>query len=101
MTKPAPDETALLVKILADTPRLEDAACIGHHALFDPAQEHEPASAANRRHRLATELCKQCPVLVECRHWASEQGTYAGVIAGHIPPPPRPRGRPTKNGRSS
>lgn len=101
MTKPPTDETALLIKILADTPRLEDAACIGQHHLFDPATEAEPTAVADRRHRLAADLCSNCPALAECRRWADDQKSYPGVLAGRVPTPPRPRGRPTTTKEAS
>ena len=95
MTKPAPDQIALLARILENTPRLPDAACIGQHHLFDPATDGEPTAEAHRRHRLASQLCEECPVLTECRQWADDQKAYPGVLAGRVPTPTRPQGRPT------
>lgn len=49
----------------------DHAACRGQHDLFDPSlfgrREH-PAEL--RRQREAVAICRQCPVIVECRRWA-------------------------------
>lgn len=86
----------LLTRILASTPRLEDAACIGRADLFDPQQDGEPAEAVTYRHRRAAALCFGCPALSECHRWAQSERNPSGVIAGLVPPP---RGRPRTSDR--
>lgn len=93
---PTDPVTDLLVKILASTPRLEDAACIGRTELFDPQQDGEEAQDVTYRHRRAAALCKDCPALAECHRWSQTERHQVGVIAGRIPPP---RGRPGRTNK--
>lgn len=94
---PTEDPTiALLAKILAATPRLEDAACIGRTELFDPQQDGEEAQDVTYRHRRAAALCNECPALTECHRWAQTERQSASVLAGRVPPP---RGRPGRTNK--
>lgn len=88
----------LLAAALAGTPALPGAACRDSAELFDPPAEHEPSTAAARRHEAAVRLCRwACPVLAECERWAdtlTKSQRPGGVIAGHRPrlgAPGRPR----------
>lgn len=82
----------LLKRVLAGVPMLPDAACRGQHELFDPPSRDESRFDAAERHEIATDICRQCPVLAECRAWASRTRPArrpGGVIAGSINPPSR------------
>jgi hypothetical protein len=83
------------------TPRLPDAACIGHHQLFDPQlgngdRAHRAAEHA-RMARAAT-LCATCPARPECPTVVTSTSTAITVAVGvqrvstrvrtSIPPPP-------------
>lgn len=92
-----PDLIGLLVKILADTPPMADAECIGHTDLFDPQSEHEAAEDVTYRHMQAATICASCPVLSECDRWAQTERPSDGVLAGRIPPPKQRRGRPARS----
>lgn len=41
-------------------------------------------SRTKRRAEAALELCRQCPVLEQCRAWADAEGTYVGVAGGRV-----------------
>ena len=49
----------------------DDAACRGRWALFDgiPPDEN-PRNRLHPRHQAALALCRECPVLADCRQWA-------------------------------
>lgn len=49
--------------ILAGTPRLPGAACIGHHRLYDVLPGRGPAGQAAERERRqsAVTVCRGCP----------------------------------------
>ncbi|MGD3151940.1 hypothetical protein [Tsukamurella tyrosinosolvens] len=95
----------LLGAMLADTPKLAGAACIGRAGLFDPQAPNEHRDDLAYRHRSAAEVCRtECPALAECSVWldsfegarAGRRGRPSGVLAGRIPQPGPTRGRPTK-----
>lgn len=97
-TQQPPDWVALVGKILTDTPKLDGAACVGHAALFDPAEPSEPAEQVERRHEAASRICRwSCPRQQECESWVrslSSRERPRGVVAGLIPgdaPPGRPK----------
>ncbi|WOC12616.1 transcriptional regulator [Gordonia sp. MP11Mi] len=87
----------LLSKVLADSPKLTGAACIGHHELFDAKSPDETPETVEDRHERAAALCWQCPALDDCTEWASSlsrSARPAGLVATRAPRPgPRP-GRP-------
>jgi hypothetical protein len=65
---------ALLAAVLADTPRLRDAACRGRWDVFDgDGEEHI---------HLAVALCGICPERSACRDWASGRRDVSGVLGG-------------------
>ena len=75
------DAVGLIACIIAETPRLEDAACVKRPRLFDGDSGADAAQAIS--------ICKQCPALLQCRRWVKSlprgQKPY-GVIAGrHYP----------------
>ncbi|GEE01121.1 hypothetical protein nbrc107696_15670 [Gordonia spumicola] len=86
-------------RVLAGTPNLSGAACIGRHGLFDEQahEDGETAETAARRHQEAAELCRRCPVLGACRTaWVDTPGVRhrpSGVIGGRTPATTT-RGRP-------
>lgn len=79
----------LLAEILAGTGGLEDAACRGHHELFDPRDHdrNETPEQAHVRHTAAAAICQACPVLDRCTIWAEGESTHAalGVLAAVVP----------------
>lgn len=89
-------------RVLADTPNLSGAACIGRHALFDEQahEDGETAEAAARRHQDAAALCRRCPVRAACRTaWVDTPGVRHrpnGVVGGHTSAQRRRGGRPVK-----
>lgn len=52
------------------------AACAGHPELTD--------ERTKLRARQALELCRQCPVVEQCRAWADTERTYVGVAGGRV-----------------
>ena len=59
----------------------DDAACLGMDTeLWFPAGGH-PAGTALRRVQLAVEICKSCPVRVECLTFATRTG-QRGIWGG-------------------
>lgn len=59
----------LLSAILADLPRLDGAACIGHHDLYDEQPEgrsHQRRDEQRARGELAAAGCAGCPVRARC-----------------------------------
>jgi hypothetical protein len=54
----------LLAEIVADTPRLPDAACAGHAPMFDADNGSTPRALA---------LCASCPALARCQEWVAGQ----------------------------
>ncbi|MDF3305608.1 WhiB family transcriptional regulator [Rhodococcus sp. T2V] len=65
--------------------RLIDAACVGHHLLFEERHDHEREPARDARHREAVAICRRCNVLDACRVVADELGDQAaGVWAGEV-----------------
>ncbi|ORM38173.1 hypothetical protein [Williamsia sp. 1135] len=100
MKEREPDLITLLGKILADTPRLENAVCLGRSDLFDPARDYEPMPAVSHRHQLAAALCAGCPALVQCGTWAATERPSASVIAGRVPTSQRRR-RPSVHKEAS
>lgn len=73
-----------LTAILAGTPRLDGAACIGHAELFDPPGDGETRTAADARHRAAARVCWTCPVIDTCRDWAVTEPSSQTVIAAQV-----------------
>ncbi|BAH52237.1 hypothetical protein [Rhodococcus opacus] len=59
------DWVSLLESILADTPSLPEAACIGRHDLFDEGQG-ESKDEARHRQAVAEKLCAGCPEAWRC-----------------------------------
>lgn len=83
----------LLAAILADQPRLTDAACRQYVELFNRAADGDREAAQE-----AVVVCQTCPVLTECREWAER--TYprrkpGGVLAATYSPPPTSRKKKT------
>ena len=69
---------------------LDDAACLGHWSYFDG--NHPGENARNRkgispRHQAALAICRECPVLIECRTWALtnyyDDSAVIGGMTGH------------------
>jgi WhiB family redox-sensing transcriptional regulator len=58
----------LLSGILAGTPRLPGAACIGRHELYDPIAGNGPQFQRAEQIRLAeaAQVCAGCPVIQRC-----------------------------------
>lgn len=54
----------------------EEAACVGHPELTD--------ERTKLRARKALAMCRQCPVIEQCRAWAEAEGTYVGVAGGRV-----------------
>lgn len=84
----------LLAAVLADTPRLPDAACKGHVATFDAAADGD-RDAAQR----AIEACRRCPVIDRCAQWIAEahpRRPPPGVWAAQYQPPTTSRRKATK-----
>ena len=75
-----------LAQVLAGLvdPRLEGAACAGHHDLFDARDDHEPREHHTQRVALARTICGTCPVLDACHHAAQslKRSQRTGVWAG-------------------
>lgn len=81
----------LLAAILAGQPRLTDAACRQHVALFDRAADGDQLAAQE-----ATEVCGTCPVAQSCADWltrAHPQRPPPGVWAARFTPPSTQRKR--------
>jgi hypothetical protein len=79
----------LLAEVLRDSPKLEDAACVGRWpGLFDPPGQGESLDHPDVAHRrgIAVSICRACPCLEMCREWAESQpqGRLSGVVAGEI-----------------
>jgi hypothetical protein len=55
----------LLAAILADAPRLEDAACIGKHRMYDPVlgNGHQYRDQERARLAKAAHVCAGCPAI--------------------------------------
>lgn len=86
----------LLIKVLRSTPKLDDAACIGRHELFDGRHATESHAHARERGERARALCDGCPARAACTTWAQTEPNPTGhTIAGHTPEPAIP-GRPRK-----
>lgn len=82
----------LLAAILADSPDLSGANCIGSPELFDPRDPRESADEVRYRHDAAEALCHQCPALERCRSWTSSRRDDGSVVAAQAPRlPGRPR----------
>jgi Transcription factor WhiB len=69
---------AAMMGVISGIPRLDGAACVGEHDLFD---NHEGPAADD-----AIAICHQCPARVECERWflslrPSERPP--GITAGH------------------
>ncbi|MCC8929750.1 WhiB family transcriptional regulator [Rhodococcus sp. I2R] len=97
--KPAPPPVfspleEVLTIVLARTPRLDDAACIGSSDLFDPPSDGEARETTEQRHRDAVRLCWECPAIGACRDWALDEPRSGAVLAGRMPDARRPPGRP-------
>ncbi|MEZ0363382.1 WhiB family transcriptional regulator [Mycobacterium sp. pUA109] len=68
----------LLAKILADTPKLDGAACVDNADVFD---------ADDGDWELAVAICRSCPALTDCGDWADglrASDRPAGVVAGQV-----------------
>lgn len=81
----------LTAAILRGTPALPGSLCRNRPELFDPQQHGELTDNAAYRHAQAVEICRQCPVLAECRAWVDRidpSRRPGGVIAARINPPP-------------
>ncbi len=84
----------LLASMLARSPRLPDAVCVGRCELFDDRRGDEDIADADLRHRQAVQLCHACPCLDGCRDWTARlrgRQRPGGVVAGQLPKPSRPR----------
>jgi WhiB family redox-sensing transcriptional regulator len=75
----------LLAAIVARLPRLDGAACIGKHDVFDLRDLTDPTHASVEAEALA--LCRACPALAGCAVWFSglrpsqkPHGVVAGVV---------------------
>ncbi len=85
-----PGWVSLLAEVLRDSPKLEDAACVGRWpALWDPPGRGESYDHPDvqYRHNLALEICESCPVIRECGSAVDTLPVSkrpAGVIAGRI-----------------
>jgi len=80
-----PERLAPARIMLADSPRLDGARCIGRPQLFDQHRHNDP----NRDRDQATALrtCASCPALTACRAWLDSLPAWQkppGVIAGQV-----------------
>ncbi|WP_424414240.1 WhiB family transcriptional regulator [Mycolicibacter algericus] len=83
----------LLAAILAGQPRLTDAACRQHVALFDRSADGDRDAA-----EAAVAICQSCPVVDQCAAWIAEahpRRPPPGVWAAHYQPPARSRKKET------
>lgn len=87
-----------LAAALHGIPDLDDAACVGMWAAFDPAEPDENTDDIEYRHNAALALCKACPALPDCSAWFDSlkpSQRPPGVVAGRVTAPRRP-GRPRR-----
>jgi hypothetical protein len=56
----------LLSVILAGTPQLNGAACVGRHQLYDEIPDRGQSDQRRQRYQAATGVCSRCPVRVLC-----------------------------------
>jgi WhiB family redox-sensing transcriptional regulator len=75
-----PEQLALVMVILADTPRLPGAACRGLAPAFDaPGRDGDPT--------LPLAVCRHCPAVTACKAWLDQLEPSArptGVVAGQV-----------------
>lgn len=86
---------ALLEKVLRQSAALPDALCRNRSDLFD-VEHHDPDEREYATGR-AAELCSRCPELAACSEWLDSlprSRRPGGVVAGQVPPAPKPAGRP-------
>ncbi|WP_164517849.1 WhiB family transcriptional regulator [Mycobacterium sp. P7213] len=77
----------LLAKVLAGVPKLPEAACRSHLALFDAAADGDRQAAEQ-----AVTVCEACPVLAACGEWiATARRPPPGVTAGKYTPTKEPK----------
>lgn len=82
--------------LVADIPSMPEAACVGSHDLFDPAEIDEDRDHVDQRHTAALQLCQACPALAACREWIAllpPRKRPGGVVAGAVM---RSTGRPVR-----
>ena len=63
------------------------AACRGpNHGIFFPPSQMERRSEKRMREKRAKEICASCPVLMDCRNYATtmrdQHGIWGGLTAG-------------------
>lgn len=68
--------------ITNDQPWMEDAACRGMDSSVFYYPDGERGHARKRRVKVAKAICRQCPVLEECRSFALNNGEKFGVWGG-------------------
>lgn len=76
------DLIGLLSAILADNPRIDDAACNGRWSLFEPVRDNEHRHSVLERHERAKAICAHCPALDTCRRFAADEPPDGSVLAG-------------------
>lgn len=89
-----------LLGSLLGAPVLPGAKCRGRSAVFDPARPREHEDAVAQRHLQALLLCDTCPARLPCEQWLNSLTPArrpAGVVAGRIVRPPKPRIRKAQN----
>jgi hypothetical protein len=98
-----PDDLTDLLSALAGTPRLEGAACVGRHELFDLRDISDPDRAEVEAR--GVKIClTECGAYSQCRDWIQSlpaRQRPSGVVAGVVrrPRTPAPVGRMPGSGR--
>jgi WhiB family redox-sensing transcriptional regulator len=99
-----PEWLALAQIIVANMPRLENAACAGRWGLFDHHRHKDPHRVTDEASAL--QLCAHCPALTACKAWVQGLPVWqrpTGVVAGQVVQPPKgslPTGRPRGRSRN-
>lgn len=86
-----------LLLALAGSTALPGARCRGRWALFDPPEHGDNPAVTEQRHQQAIGLCQRCTALASCTEWFDslpKAKRPAGVIAGRVRKPHRPKGTP-------
>lgn len=100
--RPEPGVYGLLTAILADTPKLTGALCVGRAEMFDERGDDESADEAAERRGRAAALCTRCPARVECSDWVARQPSLresGAVIAADALTRPHPHRGAGKGGK--